>query len=53
MNIEELKKELLQDKEFMDNVYNFVRKEEIRRFDEYIKKLSSVGSTTNDNNIKN
>lgn len=37
MNIENIKQEILQDKEFMNKIYDYVKKEERKRFNEYIK----------------
>lgn len=47
----EIKKELLKDEEFINEIYLSIKRKEREEFDKYIK--SSADVTANDNNTKN
>lgn len=52
MEIEEIKKELLNDENFMRAIYDYINKKSREDFDKAIK-MSLAEETTNDKNIKN
>lgn len=49
MKIEEIKKELLEDRKFMEEIYRFIQIKMREEFDKEIKKSLVDGTTTNDN----